>query len=38
MVNCIFGSFIKGPDRYLVQMLKIARGGHVIVGIFTFEK
>lgn len=27
MVNCIFGSFKKGPDQHLVQGSKIVYGG-----------
>jgi len=27
MVNCIFVSFIKGPDKHLLQGLKIVCGG-----------
>ncbi len=27
MVNCIFGSFIKGPDKHLLQGPEIVCGG-----------
>jgi len=42
MVNCIFGSFIKGLDKYLVQGPEIACGGpvwshHILYGIEQFH-